>query len=682
MAGLKQSSSLPVKTQRSKAAKQTTAIKPSRSAEFVVDSDDSGDTSTASVKKPELQATRSQPDLAKPEAPKVSNKQVNASKKRNSPSASPVEDDSSNPDSESDSSSQDEKASSKHMKILAQDGSLTPKPKPAAASPASAKPSIKPSTNAKPLNQKNGRMSIATSNQSKSEAEGSSEDSISESESGSGSESESGSSDKTSLQSPRKNSPTQKSPSRRPTPAYEPPDGFNSTSISLHSASKLSEILAPSNLQGKQIWHITAPETVPISLVKEVSTQNIGNGGPVLEYRGATYGLVPESDAEQASSRALLLPSNQTNDYRPSKTTIIKTLHLQQILSLPKNALAPAVHPSRSASEPESYKKTLRQQPEGLRMRYRPFGVSDDSDLESPSKPMPKAPEFRMPAAVKETSPSKKRKRQESNDDSSKLDSAVKSKKRKPSPQATAGAIEDPIDIDALSDKRSNGTASPIKTSSRQLNGVQSSNDLANGNETKEERRRRKKETKLAQQPSPSKPLTALPPDLQQTADTIQPGEVIQGAAPAIANAVEGTNSLKAIAPKSDLPDDDKATRRKEKRKHKQKETEIETEKPSHPASPSVPAPDPDITAQQMLREIETAQREADIPVSTTRDEGKRRRGKREGKAGRGELGAGVGDGEGLGVEGVEGEGVRGEGVDGEERKRGKEERRKRRRGA
>ncbi|KAM0798674.1 DNA-directed RNA polymerase I subunit RPA34.5-domain-containing protein [Usnea florida] len=660
MADPKQSSSLPVKKRRSRAKTRTTAVKPARSAEFVVDSDDSGDASTPTVKKPGSEAARSKPDLATPEAPKASNKQVKASKERKSPSPSPVEDDSSDSGSESDSSSDDEKLSSKKMQVEAQDGSPTPRPKSAAARPASATPSIKPSTTAKPLNQKNGRTSIAASKNSKSEAEGSSEDSIGESESASGSESESGSSDKTSLQSPTKSSPPQKSPPRRPTPAYEPPAGFNPTSISLHPASKFSEILAPSNLQGKQIWHITAPDTVPISLVKEVSTENIGNGASVLEYRGAKYGLVPESDAEQASSRALLLPSTQTDDYRPSKTTIIKTLHLQQVLSLPKNALAPAVHPKGLASEPEPYKKTLRPQPEGLRMRYRPFGVSDDSDLDSACEPMPKAPEFRMPAPVKETSPSKKRKRHESNDGSSKQDSAVKSKKRKPSPQASAGAIENPIDIDALSDERSNGTESPIKTSSRQVDGVTSSSNLTNGHETKEERRRRKKEKKHPQQPPPSKPLTALPPDLQQTADTIQPGEVIQGAAPAIANALEGTNPMNAISPKKDLPktDDehDKAHRRKEKRKRKQKEIEKEKEMPSTKNIELT-----DSSRQHMLQEIETAQRGADIPVSIKGDEGKRRGEKREGK---GERGAGVG------------------GVEGEERRRKKEEKKKRRRGA
>lgn len=610
MAGPKESSSLPAKKPKAKVAKPAKTTQPSLlSAEFVEDSDESGDANTPSVKKPASKTAKSKPNSAKSAAPKPSPSQAKPSKKRKSPSPSPAKD-TSGGESEDDGSSQDEERPAKKRHLVAQDGSPTPKPKPVGVRLVPAKSSIKPSTSVKPLGQRIERGSEAAKNESNNEAGGSSEDSSSGSESGKGSESESGSSDKTSLPSPRKKSPIQNSAPQKPTPTYEPPNGFESTSISIHPASKLSELLAPSNLQGKQIWHITAPEAITISLIKEVSPQNIGNGASVLEYHGAKYGLIPESEAEQASSRALLLPSTQTNNYRPSKTTIIKTLHLQQLVSLPNHALEPAVHPNRSASSSDSYIKTPRQQPEGLRMRYRPFGVSDDSALESSPEPMPKAPEFRIPAPVNESSLARKRKRAKSNDSSSNIGSAVKSKKRKQSPQATAGAAEDPMDIDAISDKRSNRAESPTKRVQPETNGIRSNGNVANGKETKEERKRRKRNEKFEQREPPPKPATALPLDVKQDTETMQTGEVVEHV-PTTANAVEGTTSTNDISPRKESKEE-KTKRREEKRRRKK------MKRASRGASAQ------DISQQEvadsedeMMHEIETAQRAASIPIST-----------------------------------------------------------------
>lgn len=620
MAGPKRSSSLPAKKPKVEATKPATATNPSLlSAEFVEDSDESGDAKIPSVKKQASEAARPKPKpkstkLAAASKPSIS--LAKSSKKRKSPSPSPAKDGASGSESEDDESSQDEERPVKKKLLVAQDGSPTPKPKPVAVRPIPAKRSIKPSTNVKPLGGNTQRGSGATAYESSNKAGGSSEDSSSGSESGSGSESESGSSDKTSIQSPRKKSPIQTSAPQQSTLIYEPPAGFKSTSISVHPASKLSEILAPPNLQGKQIWHITAPESVPISLVKEVSTHSIGNGASILEYQGAKYGLVPESEAEQASSRALLLPSTQTNNYRPSKTTIIKTLHLQQLVSLPNLALEPAVHPDRSASASESYRKTPRRQPEGLRMRYRPFGVSDDSDLESSSERIPKVPEFRTPAPVKETSPGRKRKRPESNNSGSNIGSAAKSKKRKQNPQATAGAVENPIDIDAVSNKRSNVAESPSKSPHPETNGVKSNHNLTNGKETKEERKRRRQKEKIEHRESPSKPGTALPLNLQHHVEEMQPGEVVERV-PAIANAVNGTTRLDDdISPHKESKEE-KTKRREARRRRKELEraskgaSSISAERPSQQELPD--------SQEQMMQEIETAQREASIRIPTPR---------------------------------------------------------------
>lgn len=620
MAGSTTSSSLPAKKPKVKAARPATAIKVPLSAKFVADSDDSEGARITTVKKPASKTSRSETKSSKPAAPKPSISQAKPSKKRKSPSPSPAKDDASGSGSEEDEDSQDEERPTKKRLLVAKDGSPTPKPKTVAVRPVPAKLSIKPSTNVKPMDRKNERGPGATRDEPNNEVGGSSEysSSGSESGSGSGSESESGSSDKTSLQSPRKQNPVQKSVPQQPTPIYDPPAGFESTSISIHPASKLSEVLAPSNLEGKQIWHITALESVPISLVKEVLIQNIGNGASVLEYDGANYGLVPELEAEQASSRALLLPSTQGNSYRPAKNTIIKTLNLQQLVSLPSHALEPAVHPNRSASASESYKKAPRQQPEGLRMRYHPFGASDGSDSEPSSEPAPKAPQFRVPARVQENSPVRKRKRADLSDDVSDLGSAVKSQKRKRthSPRATARAKHDPMDIDGIRNENSESIETPIESLHPVMIGANTHVSLPNGNEIKEERRKRKEKEKLEHGNSPPKPATALPLDMKQDAEKMQPGEVVESV-PAIANAVEGASGISVTSPRK-VSKEEKAKRKAERRRRK------EMERASRGAS-LLSAQDtsqqelPD-SQDQMMQEIETAQREASIRILTPRE--------------------------------------------------------------
>lgn len=614
MAGPKLASSLPAKKPKAKADKSAKATYSTLSAEFVVDSDDSGDAHTPSLQTTVSKKTKTKPSSATPPATKTSISRAKPPKKRKSPSPSSAEDDSSGSESGNGSISQDENKRSRTRVVPAHDVSPTPKPKLATPRPLVKIPSHKASINVKPLEQEKERKTGATQDRSRLETGESSEDGSSGSESGSGSENaSSGSSDKTSLHSPRTKDPVRESVPQRPASTYKPPAGFESTSISVHPASTLSDILAPSNLQGKQIWHITAPDSVPISLVREVSMQNIGNHVSILEYHGAKYGLVPELGGEQASSRTLLLPSTQTNDYQPAKNKIIKTLHLQQLISLPSHALEPISHRNRSASSMESYTKTPRQQPEGLKMRYRPFGVSDDSDLDSTSEPMPRAPEFRIPASVEESSHGKKRKRPKSDNDDSSVIHVVKSKRRKEVPEVTSGAVENPIDVDAVSDKRSTEAKSPTKSPHPKANGVQFNDGPPAGSETKEEWKEQREKKRLDKRESQSKTATALPLDLKQDTETMQSGEVVEGA-PAFANAVEGTTVTNGISSEKEKRKEEKAKRKEEERRRKEMER---TNRAASSISAENPQREVAVSQDEMMQEIKNAQRDAPIQIPT-----------------------------------------------------------------
>ena len=343
----------------------------------------------------------------------------------------------------------------------------------------------------------------------------------------SGSESESGSSDQTSLQSPRKRSPTRNPAPERVSELYKPPPGFQPASVSFHPSSRTSEIFAPSNLAGKQIWHITAPSSVPLTSVKEVSSNNIANGGSVLSYKGANYGLAPELDADQASNPALLLPSSGANDYKPCEISIIKTLHLQQIVSLPSHTASPARPPSEAATVSGCYKRTPRPQPQGLKMRYHPFGASDESDSEiSPSENVTVAPQFRLPIPAHESPKTKKRKHSESANGALDIHvSSAKPKEKKPKTSREASTMDEDITMDDVAQ----GEALPERTSRNGPDVTASDKTLTDIKERRDARRKRK--TEKQEEPTHDHPpaISALPADVTKEAATIIPEEVVEG---------------------------------------------------------------------------------------------------------------------------------------------------------
>lgn len=189
---------------------------------------------------------------------------------------------------------------------------------------------------------------------------------------------------------------------------YAPPAGFEAATISVGANYNLAELFSPSFLQRKQVWHIIAPASVPISSITEVRKQSVTDGSAVMSYKGAEYSLIEEN---QNLHESVLLPFVEANSYKPSIIGVARTLRLQQI-----------IHPGSKGSlsniadtERTPYRKPVPKQPEGLKMRYKPFGASESEDSQSESLPdgTNQAPQFRVPQGVRTGSPVKKRKRDE-----------------------------------------------------------------------------------------------------------------------------------------------------------------------------------------------------------------------------------------------------------------------------
>jgi len=195
---------------------------------------------------------------------------------------------------------------------------------------------------------------------------------------------------------------------------YALPPGFEAVTISSQPASRQAELFSPISLQGKQLWHITVPAGVSITSVTEVATQSVQDGSAILSYKGADYGLIAEPDDINTRER-LLLPSAEDNKYKPSSLAITKTLHLQQLLGPPGAIQGSGALSNFTASTDRLRReKPVPKQPEGLRMRYRPFGDTDsDTSSSDSATQQPQQAQFRIPKGLETSSPAKKRKRDE-----------------------------------------------------------------------------------------------------------------------------------------------------------------------------------------------------------------------------------------------------------------------------
>ncbi|KAM3070044.1 hypothetical protein ACMFMG_003924 [Clarireedia jacksonii] len=232
-------------------------------------------------------------------------------------------------------------------------------------------------------NSKSKANGKAAANSSSSEAE-----SGSESESGSGSEDEededaeehqqvqtavNGKKEKASLTS--KNTPNGSSSKTMSTPKpaeFKPPTGF--TAASFDDSRKPSQLFDDSKLEAKQIWYITAPATVSIDTIKDMSLRGAKSGKVVLSQNGDEYGFV-EDTAENKAYMKLLLPNKAKDGYRIEKRSIDQIFHLQQAPKL--------MNDKGSSHATVPAKRPVRKQPKGLRMRYAPvgFGLNGGSSI-------------------------------------------------------------------------------------------------------------------------------------------------------------------------------------------------------------------------------------------------------------------------------------------------------------
>ncbi|KAJ5601765.1 hypothetical protein N7510_011299 [Penicillium lagena] len=177
---------------------------------------------------------------------------------------------------------------------------------------------------------------------------------------------------------------------------YKPPTGFKLAKKQPPPSSKTSSLL--SNLTGKQVFHITAPSSLPLSKIKEVSMAMIMKGEPLLTHEGVNYGIPAESllsETNDPEGKALLIYDQSTQSYR-SAAAHVPTYHIQELVG----SLGTDKATDRAVEALRDEKKPRKRQPKGLKMRFRPIGslsgppetIGDSSESEAEEEPTFKVP--------------------------------------------------------------------------------------------------------------------------------------------------------------------------------------------------------------------------------------------------------------------------------------------------
>ncbi|KAI1124595.1 DNA-directed RNA polymerase I subunit RPA34.5-domain-containing protein [Nemania abortiva] len=157
------------------------------------------------------------------------------------------------------------------------------------------------------------------------------------------------------------------------------PQWLNNSDFTLRKASsnnpgkEVADFFSNANLEGKQVWYFTAPASLPITVLKdmEIDLASLSKGGPLLTHNGDNYGLDLESHATNTQIQ-LLIPSRGGDKYTSLNHSIDSTVHLRRMAKFGPGG---EVH-STATEDYVPVPRPIREQPEGLKVRYTPIGVA------------------------------------------------------------------------------------------------------------------------------------------------------------------------------------------------------------------------------------------------------------------------------------------------------------------
>ncbi|KAI0404716.1 DNA-directed RNA polymerase I subunit RPA34.5-domain-containing protein [Xylaria palmicola] len=169
-----------------------------------------------------------------------------------------------------------------------------------------------------------------------------------------------------------------KDAAQEPSSQISRPQWLNNSDFTLRKASpnnpgkEVADFFSNANLEGKQVWYFTAPASLPITVLKdiEIDLSKAIQGGSLLTHNGDNYGLDLESYATNTQIQ-LLIPSSGGDKYTSLNHGIDSTVHLRRMAKFGPGGEVHATATDNYIPVP----RPIREQPEGLKVRYTPIGV-------------------------------------------------------------------------------------------------------------------------------------------------------------------------------------------------------------------------------------------------------------------------------------------------------------------
>lgn len=91
-------------------------------------------------------------------------------------------------------------------------------------------------------------------------------------------------------------------------------------------ASDVAGFFEKAKMEGKQVWYITAPASLPVTVVQDLTIQmdSVQKDLPVLTHNGDDYSLAFE-DPSASSSFRLLIPNKKGQEYSERQYLLLET---------------------------------------------------------------------------------------------------------------------------------------------------------------------------------------------------------------------------------------------------------------------------------------------------------------------------------------------------------------------
>jgi len=184
---------------------------------------------------------------------------------------------------------------------------------------------------------------------------------------------------------------------------FKAPTGYEPVTLSTSDHASDSATLFD-DLTGKQIWHISVPDSVSIESIAKLDIQAALRGEKIHSKDGVDYNMQYIS----STNETVLLPEGPKSTYKQA-ARIERSFRMQEMTTKPDvqdddATQMPLVFTATQTGKP----KVVREQPQGLKMRYFPYGAPPATEqLED----VEMTDTFQVPEGVLEPSPKKKSKK-------------------------------------------------------------------------------------------------------------------------------------------------------------------------------------------------------------------------------------------------------------------------------